>query len=171
MLTGSETRIFAFHVCHAVILVKIYFISSWIHAGKFRAFDSSQIFALKFVLLPVKGSIAFHGHHFVHLKDKICFQHVLKSFSFAQFCAVHFILLLTNWPFYEWKLIVLARVLVTYDCRSSAVHRSGEFMALSEGETSQVCTCRITTDNQHVSVSQILQLCLFVVVTKGTYLD
>ena len=85
MLTGSETRIFAVHVGQAVILVKIYFISSWIHDGKFRAFDSSQISALKIVLLPVKGSIAFHGHHFVHLKDKICFQHdfVLKSFSLA----------------------------------------------------------------------------------------
>ena len=58
-----------------------------------------------------------------------------------------------------------------YDCMSSAVHRSGEFMTLSEGETSQVCTCRITKDDQHMTVSQILHLCLFVVVTKGAYLD
>ena len=66
---------------------------------------------------------------------------------------------------------LLARVLVTYDCTSSAVYRFGEFMTLSEGETSQVFTRRITKDDQHVTVSQILQLCLFVVVTKGTNLD
>ena len=60
---------------------------------------------------------------------------------------------------------------MTHDCRSTAVHRSGEFMTLSAGETSQVCTCRITKDDQHVTVSQILQISLFVVVTKGTYLD
>ena len=55
--------------------------------------------------------------------------------------------------------------------RSSAVYLSSEFMTFSAGETSQVCTCRITKDDQHVTVSQILQICLFVVVTKGTYLD
>ena len=36
------------------------------------------ISALKIVLLAVKGSTALHGHHFVHLKDKICFHHVLN---------------------------------------------------------------------------------------------
>ena len=58
---------------------------------------------------------------------------------------------------------------MTHDCtcRSSAVYQSSEFMTLSTGETSQVCICRITKDDQHMTVSQI---CLFVVVTKGTYL-
>ena len=32
---GSEARIFSFLVCQAVILVKMYFISSWISARKF----------------------------------------------------------------------------------------------------------------------------------------
>ena len=67
--------------------------------------------------------------------------------------------------------IVLAGALVTPDCRSSAVYRFSEFMTLSTGETSQVCTCRITKDDQHVTVSQLLQICLFVMITKGTYLD
>ena len=60
---------------------------------------------------------------------------------------------------------------MTHDCRSSAVYRSSEYMTLSAGETSQVCMCRLTKDDQHMTVSQILQICLFVVVTKGTYLD
>ena len=42
---------------------------------------------------------------------------------------------------------------MTHDCRSSAVHRSGEFMTLSAKETRQVCPCQITKDDQHVTVS------------------
>ena len=60
-------------------------------AGKFRVFDAPQISAMKIGLLSVTGSVAFHGHHFVHLKDMILFQCVLKSFSLAHFCAVRFI--------------------------------------------------------------------------------
>ena len=91
LLTGSEVRILAFHCCQAVTLVKIDFISSWISAGKLRAFDAHQISANKILLLPVTGSIALPGHHFMHLQDIIWFQHVLKSFRLAHFCAVHFI--------------------------------------------------------------------------------
>ena len=41
--------------------------------GTTLASDAPQISAMKTVLLPVTGSIAFHGHHFVHLKDIVCF--------------------------------------------------------------------------------------------------
>ena len=59
---------------------------SWVSAGKFP-----QISAMKILLLPVTGSIAFHGHHFMHLNDIIWFQRVLKYFRLTHFCAVHFI--------------------------------------------------------------------------------
>ena len=51
---------------------------------------------------------------------------------------------------------------MTRDCRLSAVYRSSELMIIliSAGEISQVRTCRITKDDQHVTVSQILQICL-----------
>ena len=66
-----------------------WFISSWISAGKLRAFGAPQISANKILLLPVTGSTSFHGHHFMHLKDILWFQHVLKMFTLAHFCAVH----------------------------------------------------------------------------------
>ena len=52
-------------------------------------FDAPQISAINYLLLPVRGSIAFHGHHYVHLKDMIWFQHVLKSLRLALFYVVH----------------------------------------------------------------------------------
>ena len=72
--------------------MKVYFITFWISASKFRAFHAPRISAMKIVLLSATGSIAFHGHHFVHLKYNLipaCFK-IFQSRAFLRSAFGHF---------------------------------------------------------------------------------
>ena len=73
LLTRSDARILAFHICQAVTLVKIDFISSWISAGKVRAFDAPQISAMKILLLLLTGSTEFYVFERYNLVS-VCFK-------------------------------------------------------------------------------------------------
>ena len=99
----------------------------------FELSGAPQNSAMKISPLPVTGSTAFHGHHFMHLKNIIWFQHVLKSFGLAHICAVHFI-------FVDKLTILWMKTDSIGDtwmsCRSSVVFRSEEFIVLSGGESS-----------------------------------
>ena len=67
LMTGDEARNLAFHVCQAVTLVTIDFISSW-KSAVVRAFDAPQISANKILLLQFH---AFERYNLVPARFKI----------------------------------------------------------------------------------------------------
>ena len=80
-LTQTNYFYFVDHCWPEVILVKfILFNPGYLPVSNFWF---SLDFRIENCTFTGKGFhyIPWHGHHFVHLKDIICFQHVLKSFS------------------------------------------------------------------------------------------
>ena len=116
VLTGSETRIFAFHVCQAVILVKIYISMYWISAGKFRAFDAPQISTMictftdnGFHCISWSPFYAFGRYNLIPACFKIFQPGAFLRAAFYFFCWQTDQFMnenLQHWPEYWWHMIV-----------------------------------------------------------------